>query len=77
MNQCDGCRRKLRLNDGLHYDAMGPVTGCTADRYVAPRVDDAALLDTLEELDAIGSPVTKRAAAAIRYVLNKLDEEHA
>jgi len=33
-NQCDGCRRGLRLIGGIHYDDEGyPVIGCTKEEY--------------------------------------------
>ncbi len=37
INQCDGCRRKLPIRDGNHYDPKtgSLYIGCTAKRYVA------------------------------------------
>ena len=33
-NQCDGCRRDLKLKDGIHYNEDGtPYIGCTKDVY--------------------------------------------
>lgn len=35
-NQCDGCKRKLPLRDGMHYNRTYPkvaVMVCTRDRY--------------------------------------------
>lgn len=34
INQCDGCKRKLKLVDGRHVDEEGwTVLICTKDRY--------------------------------------------
>lgn len=35
VNQCDGCKRKLPLRDGVHYNPKTgwAYMGCTADRY--------------------------------------------
>ena len=35
MNQCDGCRAGMSLENGLHYDRYGKVQMvCTENRYV-------------------------------------------
>lgn len=37
MNQCDGCMRKLRVNErGTHVEDSRPVMSCTASRYSSP-----------------------------------------
>jgi hypothetical protein len=34
-NQCDGCRRGLKLKDGIHVDANNhPVMACTKPLYI-------------------------------------------
>ena len=33
VNQCDGCRRGLRISQGIHFENDRPVMACTADRY--------------------------------------------
>ena len=34
INQCDGCRRGLPIDDeGVHFGAGFDMIGCTADRY--------------------------------------------
>lgn len=33
VNQCDGCRRGLPIENGIHYDKGWPDMSCTADRY--------------------------------------------
>jgi hypothetical protein len=42
LNQCDGCRRGLPLNEnGIHRGEGYDMIGCTADKY-ASSVDAAA-----------------------------------
>ena len=38
INQCDGCRRKLPLTDGIHMDSKNyPYMVCTKERYTYVR----------------------------------------
>lgn len=36
-NQCDGCKRKLQLKNGIHYDSLEnggwPNMSCTKEKY--------------------------------------------
>jgi hypothetical protein len=60
MNQCDGCRRGLPMEDGVHYNPDGSYDhiGCTArfyestreqaEQFVASIVDDAEFGDLSE-----------------------------
>jgi hypothetical protein len=43
MNQCDGCMRGLRLENGVHMDGRHLVMSCSRERYESEkdfRIDD-------------------------------------
>lgn len=42
-NQCDGCKAKLPLKDGIHKDNQTFGIGCTKDRYNQPKITNNSI----------------------------------